>query len=119
MQNLTTQKLIAVLTLVGLLFAAYLYWSRAASPIEVEIKNATTVTVAVRLESDADNFYPVSMVVPASTAKTSTTGKDKSLKAIVLYADGQTKQSQTIDATKPGAVLVVVTSEAVELRYKP
>ena len=118
MQNLTTHKLSAVLALIALLFAAYLYWPKAASPLEVEIKNATTGTVAVRLESAADNFYPVSMVVPGSTAKTSITGKDKSLKAIVLYADGQSKQSQTIDATAQGTVLVVVTSEAVDLRYR-
>ncbi len=116
---MTTHKLISVLTLLALLFTAYLYWPKAASAIEVEIKNSTTGTVAVRLESDVEVLYPVSTLIPGSTAKTSITGKDKSLKAIVLYSDGQSKQSQTIDATVQGTVLVVVTSESVDLRYKP
>ncbi|MES2490429.1 MAG: hypothetical protein V4607_11620 [Pseudomonadota bacterium] len=116
---MTTHKLISVLTLLALLFAAYLYWPKAPSSIEVEIKNSTTGTVAVRLESDAEVLYPVNTIVPGSTAKTEISRKDKSLKAIVLYSDGQSKQSQTIDATVPGAVLVVVTSESVDLRYKP
>jgi len=113
---MVTQKLIGVLTLIALTFAAYLYWpvSRAT---EATIKNATDKTVAVRLESDSDTLYPVNTVLAGSSARISLTGNDHTIWAIALYADGQSKESAKIPTTN-GTLSVAVTNEAVKIGYQ-
>lgn len=118
-QSMTTHKLISVLTLLAMLFTAYLYWPRqTASATELEIKNPTTSTVAVRVESDAGALYPVSMVVAGGSAKVKLSGKDQSLRAIALYTDGQTKESEKLITKTKGSLLVIVKSDAVEIAYQ-
>jgi len=113
---MTTNNLFALLALIGLTITAYLYWPFSQSA-EATIKNATDKIIAVRLESDSGTLYPVSTVVAGASAQIPLTGKDHTIWAIALYADGQSKESAKIPTVK-GALSVMVSNSGIDIGYK-
>ncbi len=112
---MSTKPLLALLALIGITVAAYFYWPGAATA--VSIRNETAAAVAVRLESDSGTIYPVSMIAAGATVSAALSGKDQQLRAIALYADGQSRASQQIRGDSREKWSIVIRNDVVEITH--
>ncbi len=111
------KKAFLVCGFIAIVIAAFLLASVIISPVAV-VKNASSVPVSVRIETDVGESYPASTIAAGESTRVSITGRNKELWAVAQFQDGRVIQSQQIYTTTQGTVSIVVTRDSVKIRYE-
>lgn len=103
---------VVLLLLSGALMALW----RGSAPL-VRVDNESGLAVAVRLETDIAESYPMLTLAPGTHGTVRVTGQDQGIRVIATQADGRMLASEQTYVTAGVDVQATITPTTVEIRY--
>jgi len=102
-------------SIAGLVAVAILLLVLLAPSTILEVANATTDQVTVRVANDVNESYPALTIAASSSSRLEISGRDKLIWVVVDFPDGTSRESQKVYSSTGLTTSAIITRERVDL----